>query len=129
MQIYAYVLMPNHVHLVLGINENANLRKIIGSIKRTFAFHALKFLKEKHPQLYSSLKYKYGKRTGYRFWQRGVGRIQMISTDEQLTKTIEYIHNNPSKNGICELAEDWEWSSYKFWINNNQNRINLERKI
>jgi len=52
---------------------------------------------------------------GKNLWQRDVWDRYM--RDEfHLNSTIEYIHNNPVKAGLCEIPEDWRWSSaWKGW--------------
>jgi len=125
-KVYAYVVMPNHVHLILNI-EHSIIGKVLSSIKRPFSFHALKYLRDKFPDLHQELYFEYGSRKGYRFWQAGGGSINEIRTDIQLTKTLEYVHSNPVKRELAKHPGEWSWSSYKFWEKGENRILNVEK--
>lgn len=58
--------------------------------------------------LYYNKKYK---RTGYVFRDRY--KAEGIYSEEQLHSCIKYIYDNPVKAGICDKAEEYEFSNYK----------------
>lgn len=92
----AQVLMPTHIHLILGTNEGGK------AISRFM--HSLK------GRIRENLQGK-GK-----FWQDGFDDLILFSLKQFYTK-LNYIHNNPVKTGLIETAGDWIYSSYKNWLN------------
>jgi putative transposase len=88
-----YVLMPEHVHLL--VNEPK-----VGSLAL-----ALQILKQE-----TSKKLK---RPGdAQFWQRRYYDFNVWSEDKPGEK-IDYMHRNPVKRGLVAKPEDWPWSSYR----------------
>jgi|GEM_PF-6226249 len=54
--------------------------------------------------------------TTFRFWQKGPGYDRNISEPGTLQATIEYIHKNPVRRGLCQAATDWKWSSARRFL-------------
>lgn len=94
-QLLAYVVMPNHVHLLLKVN--LPLQKITQVLKGYTAFQAHKIL---------------GKR-GEAFWQ-DESFDHWVRTPAELNKIIRYIENNPVVAGLVPHPQDWPWSSAVF---------------
>ena len=90
----AWVVMPNHVHLVLWPMPNHSLSQIVQSLKRFTAREANKLLQ----------------RTGQTFWQPEP-YDHWIRNDEEHARCCRYVVNNPVKARMCATAEDWRWSS------------------
>jgi putative transposase len=91
-EVWAWVLMPNHVHLVLVPGEQDGLRRALSAVHRRYAGHV-------HARL---------KRTGH-FWQ---GRFGCVAMDEaHLGAALRYIALNPVRAGLVTHATDWRWSS------------------
>ncbi len=91
----AWVIMPNHVHVLMEVKEGFELPKIVHSWKSFSANKANKILK----------------RNG-KFWQREYFD-RFIRDDKHFAEALEYIHYNPVKAGLVEIPEDWEFSSAK----------------
>lgn len=53
----------------------------------------------------------------FRFWQEGPGFDRNIFSSEAIAASIDYIHMNPVKRGLCEKVTDWKWSSARFYLN------------
>jgi putative transposase len=93
-QIWAWVLMPNHVHLVLVPGDADGLRRALAPVHRRYAGHV-------HARL---------RRTGH-FWQ---GRFGAVAMDEDhLAAAVRYISLNPVRARLVERARDWRWSSVR----------------
>jgi putative transposase len=56
-----------------------------------------------------------GPRVRRRFWQPGGGYDRNITSIEALRAMIDYIHANPVRRGLVARAEDWEWSSARWY--------------
>ncbi|WP_281409110.1 transposase [Mesorhizobium sp. WSM4305] len=89
---WAWCLMPNHVHMVLTPTDADGLRRALAKVHRAYAgiIHARQ------------------KKTGH-FWQ---GRIGAIAMDEDhLLSAVRYVGLNPVRSGLVKQAADWPWSS------------------
>lgn len=98
----AYVIMPNHVHVVL--TPRVPLPRITKSIKGFTAREANKILG----------------RTGERFWQ-DESYDHWVRNEKELQKIIAYIERNPVSAGLADRIEDWPWSSASLKINTGMN--------
>jgi len=91
-EVWSWVLMPNHVHLVLVPPDADALRRALAPVHRRYAGHV-------HARL---------KRTGH-FWQ---GRFGCVAMDEaHLGAALRYVALNPVRARLVERAVDWPWSS------------------
>ena len=90
--IWSWVLMPNHVHLILVPADADGLRRALAPVHRRYAgaIHARQ------------------RRTGH-FWQ---GRFGAVAMDEaHLAAAVRYVALNPVRARLVERAQDWRWSS------------------
>lgn len=91
-EIWAWVLMPNHVHLILVPGDADAIRRALAMVHRRYAGHI-------HAR---------EKRSGH-FWQ---GRFGCVAMDgAHLGAAVRYIALNPVRAGLVERAVDWRWSS------------------
>ncbi len=109
--LYAYVLMHNHVHMVIeGMDLSGKLRKF----KSYTARKIIDLIKERNRTLIlrklSMNKHDHHKDSEYQVWQEGFHPKQ-INSLEMMTQKIEYIHYNPVKAGFIDRPEDWRNSS------------------
>jgi REP element-mobilizing transposase RayT len=96
-RILAYVLMSNHVHLVVQ-TPAPNLDVLIHGAHRPYAV---------------GFNRRYG-RTGHLFGSRY--RSIPILDDTHLLEATRYIHRNPVRAGLVQRPEDFLWSSYRTYI-------------
>jgi REP element-mobilizing transposase RayT len=89
-----WVVMPNHVHIILWPKPNFTLSEILRSRKRHIARQANLILR----------------RTGDTFWQRE-SYDHWIRNDEEKSRIRRYIRMNPVNARLCQHPEDWKWSS------------------
>ena len=90
----AWVLMPNHVHVILRPLGTHLLDQILKSWKGFTAREANKLLH----------------RTGESFWSREY-YDHLVRDDAERVRLADYIHDNPVKAGLCARWEDWPHSS------------------
>ena len=92
MEVWAWCLMPNHVHLILVPSDRDGLRRALAAVHRRYAgiIHA------RRP------------RTGH-FWQGRFGAVAM--DEEHLAAALRYVSLNPVRARLVERARDWRWSS------------------
>ncbi len=103
--LFGYVIMPNHVHLLLAEPKLQPLATTLSVLKKETS---------KRPQGHAAtvLATRY-----YDF---------NILTHEKLTEKLKYIHRNPVEGGLVEKPEDWEWSSYRHYLTGEPGRVEIE---
>jgi putative transposase len=116
-QLVAFVYMPEHVHLlVFPAAPTAQIERLLYAIKRPFSFRVKQDLLAKHDPLLERLTVR--ERPGkmaFRFWQEGPGYDRNLTTPEAVRDSMEYIHWNPVKRGLCTTPGEWKWSSWRHY--------------
>jgi len=128
--LWAWVIMPEHVHLLIYPRErDYETEKILASIKKPVAYQAIQFVKENAPAFLEELTVRNRNRTYHRFWQAGPGYDGNLDDLEAIYKAIEYIHNNPVRRGLVAQATDWFWSSARDWAGLGHSYITVDRTL
>lgn len=111
--IWAYVVMPEHVHLLIWpTTARYDVSKILASIKIPVTRRAVSHVRKTSPGFLSRMRdIQPNGEVHYRFWQRGGGYDRNSTEPTTIWSEIEYIHGNPLRRGLCKRAEDWYWSS------------------
>jgi putative transposase len=100
--VFGYVVMPEHVHMLLG--EPGKDLLAVGL---------------------QALKISVSKRTKERpFWQARYYDFNVFTKKKRIEK-LNYIHWNPVKRGLVENPEDWLWSSYRYYQTGVQGRVKI----
>ncbi len=92
-RIHAYVLMGNHVHLLVSADRAGAIGKFMQSAAGRYTWH---------------FNRRWG-RTGT-LWE-GRFRSCVVGDDAYLLNCMSYIEQNPVRAGLCLHAWDWPWSS------------------
>ena len=110
-EVWAYCLMPNHVHLVMVPSHEDGLREVLGEAHRRYTRH-INF------------------REGWRghLWQE---RFHSFPMDEDyLMSTVRYVEQNPVKAGLVLSPLDFKWSSYKeYFVEEGQTQLGQHAEI
>ena len=111
LEIYAYVLMENHMHLIASADD---LAKEMGDLKSYTARKIIDHLEEYHARytlkLLRALKPKHKTDREYRLWDEG-SYPKQIQNREMMRQKVAYIHQNPVKRGYVDEAIHWRYSS------------------
>jgi len=114
--VWAYVIMPEHVHLLVRPREpDLKLGSFAGFIKEHTARPAIRWLHEHAPEFLPLITVVEGDKVRRRFWQPGGGYDRNVIEERTLESMIDYIHHNPVRRGLCLRAIDWEWSSARWF--------------
>jgi REP element-mobilizing transposase RayT len=112
--IYAYVIMPDHLHLITNgfLKPSKILRFINGITSRRVIDH----LKEHgHNSSLQKLRHEIKEREyRYSLWDHH-NNVFSITSEDMLMQKVNYIHQNPVRAGLVERAEDYRWSSIRWW--------------
>jgi len=139
LRVYGYVVMPEHVHLLLsepqrdmsssgaaplkpkdglnGLFVGLNGRPVLSEQRQDALADALKSLKQGvSRRLIGDAEH---------FWQKRYYDFN-IRNYPQFVEKLRYIHRNPVKAGLCERPEDWEWSSFRCYATGCEGRVEVE---
>lgn len=106
--VYGYVVMPEHVHLLLSEPQQSTLAE---------AIHFLKLSSSKRAQ-----KFRPGAGT---FWQKRYYDRNVRSASEFAVK-LRYLHRNPVERGLVAKPEEWKWSSYRHYAWREKGAVEIE---
>jgi putative transposase len=101
--IYGYVVMPEHVHLLLNEPERGLLANAIHYLKLSFS-----------------------KRLGTgTFWQKRY-YDRNIRNEREFREKLRYIHRNPVKRGLVPEPGEWKWSSFRHYALREKGPVEIE---
>jgi putative transposase len=126
LQVFGYVVMPEHVHLLLSEPQRDVSGGVTAPLKPKDGLngppvHTL-------AEALKSLKQGVSRRLigdAEHFWQKRYFDLN-IRNYPQFVEKLRYIHRNPVKAGLCERPEDWEWSSFRHYATGCEGRVEIE---
>lgn len=98
-----YVVMLDHVHLLLSEPKKALLSKALQALKISVSVQS-----QERP-----------------FWQARYYDFNVHSEEKRIEK-LRYIHRNPVKGGLVEKPEDWKWSSFRHYATGEIGTVEIE---
>jgi putative transposase len=105
LSVYGYVVMPEHVHLLLSEPPRGSLADALKSLKQGISRRLID--QAEH------------------FWQKRYYDFN-VRNEQQFVEKLRYIHRNPVKRGLCARAEDWEWSSFRQYATGCEGKVEIE---
>ena len=126
-QLFSYVIMPNHLHMVLYIPEFQSIIDLMRDFKRHTSLEIRKLAeKERRYYLLERLRSnaEFSKNQNYKVWMDRFDDL-IITTEEMMGIKVNYIHFNPVKAGLVEKPENWEFSSAKNYILGDHSLIKI----
>ena len=118
LRVYGYVVMPEHIHLLVSEPERA------APLKPTPGVNGPPTLAE----ALKSLKQGVARRLigdADHFWQKRYYDFN-VRDHAQFVEKLHYIHWNPVKKGLCQRPEDWPWSSFLHHATGGAGRVEIE---
>ncbi len=112
LRVFGFVLMPEHVHLLLSEPEQGTLARAMQSLKSASARVARGARAERVG-------------TPTPFWQTRYYDRYMRDYDEFLEK-LRYIYRNPVKRRLCSSPDEWPWSSFRHYWNGTDIGVEIE---
>ena len=100
--VVGYVVMPEHVHLLISEPERDCLATAIKAVKQSVA-----------------------RLRGGRFWQERYYDFNVWSDRKRIEK-LRYMHRNPVKRGLVNEPQDWEWSSFRHYLSGAEGVVEIE---
>jgi len=125
--VLAYVIMPNHLHLLLNFKGGKSLNTVIGNGKRFMAYEIVSLLEQKGEntllkKLHAEVKDKDRSRgKKHEIWIDSFD-VKECRTEKFILQKLIYIHENPvrGKWKLCDTSLDYLHSSARFYFNGKQ---------
>ncbi len=113
--VYAFVIMPNHIHLVWEMRDKNGKEMPHASFNKKTAHEIVKDLKINHLNVLTFFNVDEKERE-YRIWQRDPLAIEM-DNKKKVEQKIDYIHINPlhERWNLAAAPEKYHWSSAAFY--------------
>jgi REP element-mobilizing transposase RayT len=119
LRIHAYVIMPNHIHLIISDEnyDNERLGKTLVDFRKFTGHKLADYIDAKVSEslAHSISEHKRTDRI-HQIWKPGC-HAEALSTEKFLIQKVNYIHENPVRKGFVKLLEHWRHSSAGYWIN------------
>ena len=111
LEVFAWCIMTNHVHFIIKAIEGHLLQDFLRDFKKFTSKAILKAIAEnKRESRKVWLLKQFATTEGNRFWRSDNKPIELWS-DKVIDQKLNYIHQNPVKEGIVFRAEDYVYSS------------------
>ena len=129
MRIYGYVVMPEHVHLLVSEPEDGTLADAMHYLKLSFSKRAKGLteaqvsVQKKDANLGHQPQTNNSERES--FWQKRYYDRNVRSVREFGIK-LRYLHRNPVKRGLVADPGDWKWSSFRHYAFREMGVVELE---
>jgi REP element-mobilizing transposase RayT len=127
MLLHAFVIMTNHVHMIISrASEKVLLENIIRDLKKFTSGRIIieikQNLQESRKQWMLDIFRKAGNENSnnfrYQLWQQDNHPIELVG-NKIMDQKLDYIHENPVKQGFVFEAEDYPWSSIHNYCGDN----------
>jgi putative transposase len=96
--LYAWVILDNHYHILFKVSRGKDLPKTMNKIHCGYSYERNKIENQK------------GRKIWQNYWDR------CIRSEKDFWRHFNYIHHNPVKHGYVQKMEEYEFSSYNYWI-------------
>src|SRR5919108_3386847 len=104
--VYGYVVMPEHVHLLVNEPERGTLAQAMQSLKQGVARRLA--LRAADP-----------------FWQARYYDFNVWG-EHKFVEKLRYIHRNPVQRGLVARPQDWAWSSFRHYVSGEVGTVEIE---
>lgn len=104
-----FVVMPDHVHSAIWFPDDGHISQFMQQWKRRTSMELKEHLKKDRPNYARSFD------ISGPIWQPKYYDFN-IHSERMLVEKLEYMHNNPVKAGLVERAEQWRWSSARWYM-------------
>jgi putative transposase len=111
LRVYGYVVMPEHVHLLLSEPEDGLLSTAIQALKLASSRRTARFRSAPEPRLWQR-----------RYFDHNVRTVKSFET------LLRYTHRNPVKRGLAVKPEDWKWSSFRHYATAEVGVVEIESR-
>jgi len=98
-----YVVMPEHVHLLIGEPQKSNVSGVVHALKLSVTM----------------------RRSERPFWQARCYDFLVHNAEKRVEK-LRYMHRNPVVRGLAARPEEWAWSSFRHYATGIAGTVEIE---
>jgi REP-associated tyrosine transposase len=109
--VVGYVVMPEHIHLLLSEPQEKNPSTVMQALKLGFARRVLAQQRRRSQPSQASLF----EHAPQHVWQKRFYDFNVWSARKRVEK-LRYMHRNPVQRGLVESPEQWRWSSFRAYF-------------
>ncbi|MFI5421411.1 MAG: REP-associated tyrosine transposase [Nitrososphaerales archaeon] len=123
-RLVGYVVMPEHVHLLLSEPGIGTPSKVVQALKQSVSrrMRGRKARSGRSSQLF--LSFARGDSSPH-FWQRRFYDFNVWS-DKKKVEKLEFMHRNSVTRGLVRDPKDWPWSSYSYFSGRDDRLIEID---
>ncbi len=110
-----YVVMPEHVHLLISEPQRGTPSTVMQALKQSFARRLLRHLRARVSPRQATL-WNTALEEGH-IWQRRFYDF-VVFTDRKRIEKMRYMHRNPVTRGLVLEPQQWRWSSFRYYAYN-----------
>ena len=122
-QLLDYVVMPEHIHLVISEPKKGNPSKVLQVLKQEVSRALRRRSRNSSAQL--SLPFPSTGADAPAFWQRRFYDFNVWSS-RKLKEKLDYMHRNPVQRKLVRDPRDWPWSSWSYYENGEHGLIRID---
>ena len=134
LNIHAWCIMPNHLHLIISGKEPNRLSDILRDFKKFTSFKIVDAIEKNRKEsrrgwllwLFKIAGKENSRNTDYQFWQQDNHPVE-CSSDAILQSRMNYLHENPVRAGLVWHKEDYRYSSGIDYYTTKKGLIEIER--
>ena len=112
-EVNAFTIMSNHIHLIWQIQDGHERENVQRDFLKFTLQTIIRDLKKNHSKVLEKF-YVDAKDRKYQIWERNPLSVDLW-TKEVFIQKMEYIHYNSVAAGLCNLPEEYKYSSAKFY--------------
>lgn len=133
LSLHAWVIMTNHVHLVIS-SKNAKLEELVRDIKKFTSKQIIKAISENPQESRKEWMLNIFRFTGsgnknnkeFQFWKQDYHPVE-LTTNEMLEQRLLYLHENPVRSGLVWEAWHYKYSSAIDYYTKEKGLLKIER--
>lgn len=123
-RLIGYVLMPEHVHLLISEPKKGNVSRVLQVLKQRVS-RTMRGKKRRASSGQLCLKFGEAMTEDRRFWQRRFYDFNVWS-DAKRKEKLHYMHVNPVTEELVKHPKEWQWSSFSFYANDEPGLIGID---
>jgi len=113
-QVVGYVVMPEHVHLLIGEPDDGSVAVVMQVLKQRVSHQ---YLSRARPLAQDAVPPSFWLPRSYDF---------NVFSEKKLAEKLDYIHWNPVKRGLVASPEQWRWSSYRYYALGEEGPVKID---
>lgn len=129
---HAWIIMTNHVHLIISSNTN-KLEEIVRDLKKYTSKQIIKAIQENNTEsrkewmlnIFSFTGQNNSNNTNYQFWKQDYQPIE-LNSNEKLQQRLNYLHENPVRSGLVWEPWHYKYSSAIDYYTNEHGLLKVE---